>query len=451
MTIEIVNHTGETVVISNFTKSRYVDPQYMEEEWRQVWRNNWLMAGLESDVTRPGDFFVFDLGREQILVTRTSTGQVQGFFNVCQHRGNLLVSEERGHAVNFRCAYHAWTYDIDGALSIIPYEERFLDGIPCDEKALPKVHTECWNGFVFIHLGDDPISLTEFLGPVADILAPYRFDRMTVVQDQTVYLDCNWKAVVDNFSELYHVDFLHPQHKRMVDCCNDTVHLFAHGHTGLAVPGATVNPRFPIPELPTDIQSFQLTSVGLNPEDFRGRVLDVRKAIQEQKRKVGRQRGMDYSAFDAEQLSDVWQYNLFPNAIFSFTPEHCWVLRPRPHATDPSRCEFDKISLVMFADPDLAETDDAILSAGRDARNTSAFLPEDYVRPARDVFHYDAVIAREKSMTDTIDQDVELLAGVQRGMMSSGFGEVFLNEDEMRIQHFHNHMDSLISGGLFIR
>ena len=66
-------------------------------------------------------------------------------------------------------------------------------------------------------------------------------------------------------------------------------------------------------------------------------------------------------------------------------------------------------------------------------------------KPLEDVFHYDAVIAGEKTMTDTIDQDVELLAGVQKGMSSQGFGDVFLNEDEMRVQHFHNEMDRLIS------
>ena len=54
---------------------------------------------------------------------------------------------------------------------------------------------------------------------MTDWLAPYRFRDMTLVEDQTVHHHCNWKAVVDNFSELYHVDFLHPQHKRMRGGC----------------------------------------------------------------------------------------------------------------------------------------------------------------------------------------------------------------------------------------
>ena len=416
----------------------------MEKEWASIWRQTWLVAGLESDVANTGDYFVFDIGREQILVSKTSSGNIQGFYNVCQHRGNRLMSHERGNAVNFRCAYHAWTYNIDGELKTIPYKERFLDGVPCEERALKKVHTDCWNGFVFVSLAESPPSLLEFLGPVADFLDPYRFDKMVLVEDQTVHLNCNWKAVVDNFSELYHVDFLHPQHKRMVDCCNDTVHLFPNGHTGLAVPGATVNPRFPVPDMPTDIQTVQLKSIGLDPADFKGKVMEVREAVQKQKRQIGIKRGMDYSQLTNEQLSDVWQYNLFPNTILSFTPEHCWILRPRPHPTDSTRCDFDKLSLVMFADPGLTDASEEVRGPGRH-QAMGAFRPDSYTRPDRDVFGYDAVISGEKSMTDTIDQDVELLGGVQAGMSSAGFESVFLNEDEMRIQHFHNQLNTLIS------
>lgn len=444
MTIEIVNHTDQTVAIRNFSKTRYTAPDLLDQEWSRIWRQSWLVAGVESDVAGVGDFFVFDLGREQFLITRTSAGRVQGFYNVCQHRGNRLVASERGHASNFRCAYHAWTYSIDGELTIVPYEERFAAGVPCVERSLTPVRTAVWNGLVFINMSDDPPSLEDFLGPVVEHLTPYRFDRMTLVEDQTVHLECNWKAVVDNFSELYHVDFLHPQHRRMVDCCNDTVHLFANGHTGLAVPGATINPRFPVPEQPTDIQSAQLTSLGLDPANFAGRVLEIRRAVQKRKREIGAQRGMDYSPFNDEQLSDVWQYNLFPNTILSFTPEHCWILRPRPHSTDPNLCDFDKLSLVRFADPGLAEEGKEIMAFGRHSVGASAFLPDDYERPQRDVFNYDEVIAGNKSMTDTIDQDVELLGGVQAGMRSAAFDDNWLNDDEMRIQHFHDEWERLM-------
>jgi hypothetical protein len=93
----------------------------------------------------------------------------------------------------------------------------------------------------------------------------------------------------------------------------------------------------------------------------------------------------------------------------------------------------------------LADVSEDIRGPGRHYQTMSAFRPDNYTRPDRDVFDYDAVIDGEKSMTDTIDQDVELLGGVQAGMSSDGFESVFLNEDEMRIQHFHNQVNTLIS------
>ena len=72
MTINIVNYTKQSPRISNFSKERFVSRDYMEQEWDSVWRRQWLLAGLQSDVKKPGDYFVFDLGREQILVTQTA-------------------------------------------------------------------------------------------------------------------------------------------------------------------------------------------------------------------------------------------------------------------------------------------------------------------------------------------------------------------------------------------
>ncbi|MEM7220814.1 MAG: aromatic ring-hydroxylating dioxygenase subunit alpha [Pseudomonadota bacterium] len=450
MTIRYVNHTDREHAITNVGKQRYLTGTQLDAEWDAVWRKSWLIAGLAEDVANAGDFFVFDIAREQILVTRTGAGDVRAYYNVCQHRGNLLVTEERGTAANFRCAYHAWTYDLEGQLSAVPYKERFVDRTPGCEQALQTVHVEIWKGIVFVNLDADPMPLARYLtAELTTLLEPYRFEKMTLAEDQTVRLECNWKAVVDNFSELYHVDFLHPQHRRMVDCCNDTVHLFENGHTGLEVPGATFNPRFPVPAEPTDIHTAQLKAWGLDPADFVGRVPDIRRAIQVRRREVGRDMGFDFDAFSDAQLSDVWQFNFFPNCMLTFTPGHLWILRVRPDVHDPERCQLDKLSLTMFADPEVAG--DAVRDAGGGGSRSHFIVdgvkPADWQRPERDVFDYDAVIAGDKTMTDTIDQDVELLGNVQRGMRSAGFSRTWLNDDEMRVQHFHNEIDRLIESG----
>ena len=42
-----------------------------------IWRNTWLLAGFEIDVAKPGDYFIFDLGREQILITYEYKGALR--------------------------------------------------------------------------------------------------------------------------------------------------------------------------------------------------------------------------------------------------------------------------------------------------------------------------------------------------------------------------------------
>ena len=49
--------------------TRYYNISFMEKEWQSIWTKTWLFAGLESDLSKSGDFFVFNIGRESILIT----------------------------------------------------------------------------------------------------------------------------------------------------------------------------------------------------------------------------------------------------------------------------------------------------------------------------------------------------------------------------------------------
>jgi hypothetical protein len=44
----------------------------------------------------------------------------------------------------------------------------------------------------------------------------------------------------------------------------------------------------------------------------------------------------------------VIQTNVFPNAILTYQPEMLWLMRLRPHATDPNQCYLDKLSFERF-------------------------------------------------------------------------------------------------------
>lgn len=101
MSLSIIDHTT-TPRPNSFTKDRYVNAALLPDEWQRVFRTTWLLAGVEQDVRKAGDFFVFDIGPEQILVTRAADGQLHAFYNVCQHRGLRLVNEPCGNSRFFR-------------------------------------------------------------------------------------------------------------------------------------------------------------------------------------------------------------------------------------------------------------------------------------------------------------------------------------------------------------
>jgi len=257
---------------------------------------------------------------------------------------------------------------------------------------------------------------------------------MRLVGDQTVQLDCNWKAVFDNFGELYHVEHIHPQHQELFDCPTAQVELFANGHTGVIIEGHTVNSRMDIPDEPTVYQKMSLERFGGDPAEYQGRILDVRRDIQKLKRERGAAYGYDYSDMSDERLSDIEQYNLFPNTMITVLPDDVLIARARPHPSDPDRCLWDKFTLVRDPDPAVA----AAAGVAYEGRDVSG---DDHPRRVHDEFTHEDVIAGRKTMAMTIDQDIHYIRDIQAGMHSRGFRHAVLNVEEVRIQHYHDWLD----------
>ncbi len=424
---------------ATITAERYTSREYMALERERVWFDSWLVAGLAQDVAEPGDFFVFDLEPESVIVTRSDAGDLHAFYNVCQHRGARLLSTDRGSMASYTCPYHAWQFANDGRLLHAPDSDRFSRGLPCDQLSLKPVRAESWAGFIWVCMNPQAPSLDAFLGPIKALVEPFRPQDMRLVEDQTVHLDCNWKAVFDNFGELYHVEHIHPQHELIFDCPRAVNELFDNGHTRVLIDGFTVNTRLPIPDEVPATMWAQMKALGMNKDDYRGRVLDVRADIQRMKREKGAELGYNYDLLTDDQLSDIVQYNLFPNSILVLQPDEVWLLRTRPHATDPNKCYWDKLSLRM---PPQTKGGSANLSFNLDKEA----LPEQWDRPEHDEFTQDDIIEGRKTMTITIDQDIHFIRDVQKGMQSRGFNEAWLNDDECRVQHFHDWLDVKMRG-----
>jgi phenylpropionate dioxygenase-like ring-hydroxylating dioxygenase large terminal subunit len=421
----------------SFNKSRYISPDWLDRELQCVWGKTWQAAAHLSDLRQPGDYLVYELGQESILLACNDDGQIKAFYNVCQHRGVKLVDRHCGNSDGFRCPYHSWRYDNGGRLNYVPGDDSFQQGLPMEELSLPEVRCETALGFAWISLDSSIEPLQEYLEDMLPLMSHYEFEHMTLVQDQTVSINCNWKAVHDNFSELYHVPYLHPQHRRFSDCSNAINELYPRGHSRVWVPGATTDSLFAQPEAATDLLAMQLLELGLRPEDYDGRVDEIQDAIRKARRELAAEGHSFYGNFSDEELSDVMQTNVFPNCLFTHQPGMLWLMRLRPHATDPNRCYMDKLSFER-----LPAEEDVDLQPKKSEADANGGQ-----RPEHDGFDYAEVIAGTKSMTDTIDQDLSLLAHAQQGMLSEGFRGPWLNEMECRVSHFHERLEEMIPEG----
>ena len=425
---------------ASLSKDRYISEDFMRSEWNGIWTKAWLFAGLESDLSETGDFFVYDIGRESIVITRNDENEISAFYNVCQHRGNKIVTLESGSFNKVSCPYHGWTYGLDGTLEHVPDRELFKAGVPCEEKSLKPVKVSVWAGLVFINMDESSSSLETFLGPIIDQLKPYKFEKMNLVKHQTVsLLETNWKTVRDNFLEQYHVDFIHPQHASFVDCCDAENDLWPFGHTRTMVTSPVVNPRYSTPDEPPEFMKDYLKGLRLNPDDFHGKVPEIRKAIQKQKRVIGDELGFDFSEFTDDQVSDVLQYDIFPNIFMTIHPERLWIFGPKPHHSDPNKCSFTKWSFQIPSHQVRDESKELELLPG------SSFYEQTGSRPEHDIFTREDVVQGRKSLTVTIDQDIHYLNDMQAGMHSKGFDSATLSNDEERLQHFHDWVDDWIS------
>lgn len=417
------------------TSDRYWSRDFMEREWEQMWTKVWLIAGLESQLEKPGDFITADIGRESILCTKGRDGKIRAFYNVCQHRGNQLVQEEAGNRKHLTCAYHGWRFDLDGELSLVPCVEDFPQGNPCGKLRLKEIPCEVFAGFIWYSMDENACTLTEYLGPIKSQIECYQMENMRRTHWVTMDADFNWKCVQDNFNESYHLPFIHPQTRYIMEqnykyCQFD---LYApEGHTRMFMPGSrptlSLNGEYErvISGLKEEIEFWEL-----NPEDYRDEPLLIRAALQKAKREKGLEKGFDFSRYNDNQLVDHYHFTVFPNISFSLKPDGCIWLRADPHPTDPERCVFDMWYFTWFPEG-----------------NPDYFAKAMYtdVDATKNVKH-ERGKAGEVSFGPAIDQDVDVWQSQQRGLRSRGYTGDYMPDQERRIRFFHENIDRYLAKG----
>ena len=193
----------------------YVGQGVYDEEREKIWWGDWVTIGRSEEVANPGDFVVKDLAGESIFLTRNADGVLNGFYNVCSHRGTKFLDDGASGNVRkaFRCPYHAWTYDLNGRLIGTPNvsESEFFDR---DAYPLHGFAVDEYAGFVFVNLAESPRPLMDALTDGAESITSFerfKMDELRVGIRIVYEVEANWKIVVENYNECLHCPQVHPE------------------------------------------------------------------------------------------------------------------------------------------------------------------------------------------------------------------------------------------------
>lgn len=209
----------------------YTDPAIFQTELEKFYFNNWMCAGRASEIPKPGDYFLREIGRENIIIVRGEDEKVRAFFNVCRHRGTRICSAAEGRFPGrIQCGYHGWTYGLDGNLVAAPHME---DPDFCRENyALHGIAAEIWDGHTFVNLGGNAGTLPKQLGNLRDKFSAWRAGDLRMAARKTYDVKCNWKLLVVNYNECLHCPILHPLLNRMTHYLSGTNDQPAAGYIG---------------------------------------------------------------------------------------------------------------------------------------------------------------------------------------------------------------------------
>ncbi len=212
---DIGRFTVDTAAAWTLPAPYYTAPEVFEAEKAAIFRRSWRVVGHASEIADAGDYVTQDICGAGVFVVRGRDGVLRGFHNVCRHRAHVLLAARKGNVkAVITCPYHAWAYGLDGSLRTARNSET-VPGFDKSAFGLAPVRVEVFCGFVFVNLDADARPMAECAPGFEATLRRFipDLDRMVWIERQDFDIGANWKVVVENSIDNYHVMLSGPAHR----------------------------------------------------------------------------------------------------------------------------------------------------------------------------------------------------------------------------------------------
>ncbi len=201
----------------------YTCPDIHALEIEKNFKREWICAGHVSEFKDVGDYRTMDIATHPVIIVQESENSIKTYSNVCPHRSSRLL-DGSGNTNLIVCPYHAWAYSLDGTLKGAPYMDK--DNPP--EVCLNGLKSEIWNGLIFVTLDDDASPLSPRLVGINEPINGMDLSGKQVVHSYDGDVGANWKVLVENFCESYHVFRVHKTTLES-DTPTSTIEMFPSG------------------------------------------------------------------------------------------------------------------------------------------------------------------------------------------------------------------------------
>jgi Rieske 2Fe-2S family protein len=187
----------------------YSDPAILEREMTNIFLRDWLCLARAEELEKTGDFRTFRIGREPVLLVRDKAGKPRAYANMCLHRG-VEIANGAGSQRAFMCPYHGWSYGLDGRLIGASYMDD-AEGFDRANCRLREYQLREWHGWIFVSLAEQPEDFDAHMAVFEEKFGWVGMADMRVGLRIEVELKCNWKLMVENFIDFYHLKVLHKE------------------------------------------------------------------------------------------------------------------------------------------------------------------------------------------------------------------------------------------------
>lgn len=185
-----------------------------ERELEHLVFRSWLYAGHVSEIANPGDYLLFEVGEDSLILSRDKAGEVHALLNICRHRGARVCEASSGNRKAFICPYHGWVYELDGSLR----GARAMESQGAFDRAeyhLKTVRHVICHGMIFVNFDPEAGAFDRHMENIDRQLGAYELAGARVAHKHTYRVDANWKLALENYLECYHCATSHRAYARM--------------------------------------------------------------------------------------------------------------------------------------------------------------------------------------------------------------------------------------------